>query len=796
MAQLIFRFNSEDIIHNYQQDETISSILQSFCHKVGIKRDNFAFLCNGTILNEQSSIQSLTPNLNNQIIILVTDIQTLNPSEPVMRKSNYIICPQCKESIILSVKDYKVSLYQCKNGHRIDNILLSKFYETQNEDISKILCDKCKCSKARAFENKMFICVKCKYNLCIMCAQTHDRTHNLINYDQKNYICENDGENFTSYCTTCKKSICSICEMDHNNHDILSFGKLIGNRNEIIKHHEILKNDIDKFKNIIKSITNKLNKVSENIDTYFEINKTIISSTQRPFRNSEELLSLNEINNNTIHKDIMCIINENDINSIIRQIFEMYKKMENVEEINLQNIIENENEKINDDNINNNENSKNNIIVNKEHDSVQNNNLPQENNKENQDINNNNIIINTNTNKSNNNIINNNEIKENKINNNIINNNIINNNANNNNQINNNQIENNNIINTNVNNESQSNETNENIKINNNQNENNNIINTNVNNESQSNNNNENINKINNNIININNNNTNNNNNNNSNQITDQGNNNINLDLRPNSNSELELINNLLNVEMENLIREDIDSNTPLISDNSDTIGLLNEYKDNSQYIDSVQTIANKYKSIRKIRRDGNCFYRGFIYRIFEYICINKKTELYEKMCKKIDEARDLAKKNLLVSNLIDEFYNLFIGEFCTCYNSLTNSGISSREYLDKLFDNKNKEKCNYLVLFIRYSIAEYLRENKMLYEAYVDQNYDIWLINEVEPIDKEADQIQIMACVNFFEIGVKIEYLSKAKSEIMKFPEDKDDKDIFIIFFFTPGHYDLLYDK
>jgi len=247
---------------------------------------------------------------------------------------------------------------------------------------------------------------------------------------------------------------------------------------------------------------------------------------------------------------------------------------------------------------------------------------------------------------------------------------------------------------------------------------------------------------------------------------------------------------------MENLIREDIDSNTPLISDNSDTIGLLNEYKDNSQYIDSVQTIANKYKSIRKIRRDGNCFYRGFIYRIFEYICINKKTELYEKMCKKIDEARDLAKKNLLVSNLIDEFYNVFIGEFCTCYNSLTNSGISSREYLDKLFDNKNKEKCNYLVLFIRYSIAEYLRENKMLYEAYVDQNYDIWLVNEVEPIDKEADQIQIMACVNFFEIGVKIEYLSKAKSELMKFPEDKDDKDIFIIFFFTPGHYDLLYDK
>ena len=83
-----------------------------------------------------------------------------------------------------------------------------------------------------------------------------------------------------------------------------------------------------------------------------------------------------------------------------------------------------------------------------------------------------------------------------------------------------------------------------------------------------------------------------------------------------------------------------------------------------------------------------------------------------------------------------------------------------------------------------------------MLYEGYVDRDYDSWLIYEVEPIDKEADQIQIMACVNFFEIAVKIEYLNKDKSELMKFPEDKDEKDIFIIFFFTPGHYDLLYDK
>ena len=247
---------------------------------------------------------------------------------------------------------------------------------------------------------------------------------------------------------------------------------------------------------------------------------------------------------------------------------------------------------------------------------------------------------------------------------------------------------------------------------------------------------------------------------------------------------------------MENLIRDDIDKNTPLISENLNITQLIDEYKNNTQYLISVQSIADKYHSMRKIKRDGNCFYRGFIYRIFEHISIRHDNVLYEKMSKKIDEAKELAKKNLLASNFIDELYNVFIGEFCSCYNSLTNLNISSRDYLDKLFTNENKEKCNYLILFIRYSIAEYLRENKLLYEPYIEGDYDYWLVNEVEPIDKEAEQFEIMACVNFFEFGVIIERLNKTKNEHMKFPEDKDEKDIFIKFLFSPGHYDLLYDN
>ena len=242
-----------------------------------------------------------------------------------------------------------------------------------------------------------------------------------------------------------------------------------------------------------------------------------------------------------------------------------------------------------------------------------------------------------------------------------------------------------------------------------------------------------------------------------------------------------------LTEEMEN-------KNTSLISESFDiAVFLLNEYIDKPKYWNSVQTIINKYKSIRKIKRDGNGFYRGFIYRIFEYISMNNKTELYNKMLRKIEEARDLAKRNLSdsLSNLIDELYNEFKTKFDKCFTD----GVSCRDYLDILFHGDNKQNCNFLVLFIKYSIAGYLRENQILYKEHFRQDYE-WIINEVMQPNREADLPQILVCVNCFDIGVKIENLTCEGVKLVKYPEIRDEKDIFITVLLAKENYDLLYDN
>ena len=252
------------------------------------------------------------------------------------------------------------------------------------------------------------------------------------------------------------------------------------------------------------------------------------------------------------------------------------------------------------------------------------------------------------------------------------------------------------------------------------------------------------------------------------------------------------IIGNALSIEYENALREEIELSSPLISEQLSINILLEDYKDNIGFSNSIKEITNKYKYIRKVRRDGNCFNRSFIYRLFEYICMKNNKELYEKIKKKISEAKDLIKNNGYDWTFIEDFYNIFYTQFYYSFNSLQAKGVTVRDYLDALF--KDKQAGNYLIYFIRFCIAAYLKENSFLYEVYVDMPFQNWITNEVEAIDHEADQIQIMACVNYFDIGVKIECLNPNKNEVMKFPEDKPDKDIFITVLFTPGHYDILY--
>lgn len=243
-------------------------------------------------------------------------------------------------------------------------------------------------------------------------------------------------------------------------------------------------------------------------------------------------------------------------------------------------------------------------------------------------------------------------------------------------------------------------------------------------------------------------------------------------------------------IQYENKIREEIEQSTPLISERLEIDYLTKEFA-NSEYENSIKKIVSEYQYIRTTRRDGNCFYRGFLYRLFEEIALKKNEKFYNEMLTIVKNSKELTERQGYEWLVIEDFYVNFNEELTRIY-TIDKEYIVG--YLEKLF--ANKEKSNYLIAFVRFFIAAYLKENKILYESFIyEDDFNTWISREVEPIDNECDQVQIMAIVNAFGVGVVIEYLNQNSVDKMKFPEE-GTTDPFIHLLYRPGHYDILYPK
>ena len=69
-------------------------------------------------------------------------------------------------------------------------------------------------------------------NLCPLCKSIHDKSHSIINYDDKNYICIKHDETFLKYCEGCKIDLCLSFVNEHKDHKVILYeDKLIDMKN-------------------------------------------------------------------------------------------------------------------------------------------------------------------------------------------------------------------------------------------------------------------------------------------------------------------------------------------------------------------------------------------------------------------------------------------------------------------------------------------------------------------------------------------------------------------------------------
>ena len=337
MAEVEFIYNGTKTIIQCNLSEKIKDISKRFKDKINLTNKNINYTYNGNlVLNEELKFEEIVNNedkIRKKMSFIVFD-NLIETKDKDIIKSNEIICPECKENIRMNINEYKINLLKCKNGHNKENILLDEFEETQNINLTDIICNICKNNnKSISYDNIFYKCLTCNINICPLCKSSHDKNHIIINYDEKYYICNEHNEKYMLYCEDCNKNLCTLCD-GHKEHKRIFFVDILPKKEDLIKKKQLLKSTIDDFNSEIKVLISRFNEVTNKINIYYKIIEDMINNYDNKNRNYEIIYNLNQIQNNNINEELKKIIRCNNIIEKYNNILNIYKKM-NHDEINL-----------------------------------------------------------------------------------------------------------------------------------------------------------------------------------------------------------------------------------------------------------------------------------------------------------------------------------------------------------------------------------------------------------------------------------------------------------------------------
>ena len=321
---ITIEFNYEQQIIEIQTNikDTFQEAINKYLQKSLLDKESIMFLANGLLLKPEKTIESQMNSLNeknNNIKVLVNKI---DKPEQVFIKSKDIICPRCQGLCRIKYDDLTITCYDCENNHKIEDILLSEFDEKQKINLSNIICNECKLkNRGESYNYDFYICLTCNKNICPLCKSKHsNEDHNIIKYEQKNYICQKHNDTFFKYCQDCKKNICIICEKEHKEHKMIFFGDIIPNIDDLKNKFNEKKKEIESFKENVKDLMKELNEFVKIIDKYIDINNELLNNYDIRKKNYNILANINEINNdNDILKNIR------DINNMSKKILDIFK---------------------------------------------------------------------------------------------------------------------------------------------------------------------------------------------------------------------------------------------------------------------------------------------------------------------------------------------------------------------------------------------------------------------------------------------------------------------------------------
>lgn len=223
------------------------------------------------------------------------------------------------------------------------------------------------------------------------------------------------------------------------------------------------------------------------------------------------------------------------------------------------------------------------------------------------------------------------------------------------------------------------------------------------------------------------------------------------------------------------------------------SIGILfDEYKNNLTYYNKIKQLQNKYKYIRNVRGDGSCFYRAYMYGIFELAC--NKPSVCNQLIKTIEPTLDQMCDNTSINAdrfTIEDFYDTVMDQL----RYIRDNQLSSTYLIELFNDESQSESIVYYArlltsLYLQTHIddcAPFISDGMMTMQEYVDR--------QVLRVGVDAEHLGISALTSIINVCCIIEYLDQTNQQLNHhtFPNHTADTNIAVALLYKLNHYDLL---
>ena len=315
----------------YERNDYIDSVLRRYSKQIKRSIKELSFEYNGSLIPFNTKLTLGQINMNDDLMRFLVSFKTSNNNHTSYLKSDYIICPECKENCLININSYRVSLSNCPYGHNSNNLSINEFINSQYFDESLILCDECKNKKAMVFKNEFYFC-SCGLSLCPSCQINHrKKKHIVYSYEKKNYWCVEHNDNFISYCLDCKSNLCLKCELRHNEkHKLIAFKDIIPNKNFLNKVKSMqnqFREYIDRLQEEINKIVKTLHSFLDSLNNYYQINEEIVKNYDLRHRNYFSIKNISNYNTQNLLYDMNCALEERNIEKKINLILDINLKL-------------------------------------------------------------------------------------------------------------------------------------------------------------------------------------------------------------------------------------------------------------------------------------------------------------------------------------------------------------------------------------------------------------------------------------------------------------------------------------